>query len=397
MQIYITGEPNERVQMDICGPLVKTPRDNVYILVITDMFTKYTEAYAMPDQTAETVADRLVKGWIKKKGPPVELHTDQGANFQSKLIAQICETLNIKKTRTTAYHPQGDGQVERFNKSMIHAISKMMDDSETKDRWDILLDDVVASYNATVHATTNYTPNYLWYGRELRFTIGNVIEKPEDKQNLCDYVLKLKQNLAKAYDIARFALKKKALEVKNYHDRNANLKVYKPGEKVMIDDRTRSDAGEKKFQQKYTDPWFVLKKLSPVVYRIQQTEEGQPKVVGHNSMEKYNVRHEYVIPDWVIRNSEQLREKFPGRVKLTAVVDKDSCEIESQPTVIGGVTDRSDGDVRLTDAKIVLDSQPTVIDGMTGQSSRDVSLTDSHKVTVKQPVGEDRSAIDSFS
>jgi hypothetical protein len=81
-------------------------------------------------------------------------------------------------------------------------------------------------------------------------------------------------------------------------------------------------------------------------------------------------------------------------VKLTAVVEKDSCEIESQPTVTEGVTDRSDGDVRLTDAKNVLDSQPTVIDGMTGQPDRDVRLTDSHKVTVKQPVGEDRSVID---
>ena len=307
IQIFITGEPNERLQMDICGPLIKTAKGNIYILVITDMFTKYTEAYAMPNQTAETVADNLVNGWIKKKGPPLELHTDQGANFQSKLISQVCDLLKIKKTRTSAYHPQGDGQVERFNRTMIDMIRKMVEDN-SKDTWDEYLDDVVAAYNGMKHASTGYSPNYLWFGRELRFALGSVVEQPTDKENLCDYVVKLKQNLHKAYQIARVRLKMRALQNKAYVDRSTNLKKYYPGDKVQLEDHTIHEAGTKKLQPFYTEPWFVIDKLSEVTYRLQQADDQPPKITHHDRMKELASRESYQVPDWVVRRSKELRK-----------------------------------------------------------------------------------------
>ena len=133
MKIYLPGEPGQRVAMDVCGPLKETTSGNKYVLVISDHFSKYTEAYPMPDQTAETIAKILVKEWFVKKGPPEELHTDQGANFESKLIAEICKLYDIEKTRTTPYHPQGDGQVERFNRSLMDIIYGM---EQKHKEWD---------------------------------------------------------------------------------------------------------------------------------------------------------------------------------------------------------------------------------------------------------------------
>jgi hypothetical protein len=142
----------------------------------------------------------------------------------------------------------------------------------------------------------------------LRFAIGDIVEKPGDEQNLCDYVLNLKRNLAKAYDIARQAIKRKVLEVKKYHDRDAKLHVYRPGDKVMVDDRTKHPAGEQKLHPRYTEPWFVIKRLSPVVYRLQQTEDGAATVTGHNRLEKFLPREEYEIPMWVMQRSPDLVE-----------------------------------------------------------------------------------------
>ena len=83
-------------------------KGNVYVLVITDCFSKYTEAYAMPNQQAATIAEILVKRWIHTYGEPSQVHSDQGSNFMSELVTQVCEIYDIEKTRTTPYHPQGD-------------------------------------------------------------------------------------------------------------------------------------------------------------------------------------------------------------------------------------------------------------------------------------------------
>ena len=97
--------------MDILGPLPLTTRGNRYVLVVTDYFTKWAESYAIPDQSATTVAEKLVSKFICRFGVPRQLHSDQGTNFESKVMAEVCKLLNIEKTRTTPLHPQSDGQV----------------------------------------------------------------------------------------------------------------------------------------------------------------------------------------------------------------------------------------------------------------------------------------------
>ena len=119
MQPIYTGEPFEHVAMDIIGPLPKTDCGNRYILTVVDHFTKHVGAYAVADQEATTVARVFLDEVVSRYGVPYVLHTDQGANFESNLFKELCQMLNIKKTRTTPYHPQCDGQVERMNRTII--------------------------------------------------------------------------------------------------------------------------------------------------------------------------------------------------------------------------------------------------------------------------------------
>ena len=104
----------ETIACDIMDALTQTDNGNVYILVNMDYFTKWVEAFALPNHTAQTVAKKRVTEWICRYGIPLHLHSDQDRNFESNLFQEMCNLLDIRKTRTTPYHPQSDGQVERF-------------------------------------------------------------------------------------------------------------------------------------------------------------------------------------------------------------------------------------------------------------------------------------------
>jgi hypothetical protein len=91
--------------MDILGPLPETPRGNRYILVIGDYFTKWQEAFPLKDMEAVSVATVLVNDFVCRFGVPESLHTDQGRNFESAVIKEVCKLLDIRKTRTTPTTP----------------------------------------------------------------------------------------------------------------------------------------------------------------------------------------------------------------------------------------------------------------------------------------------------
>jgi transposase InsO family protein len=170
----MSGFPNERVAMDVLGPIKESKNGNKYILCITDHFSKFTKAIPMPDQTAERVAKIFVQDWVYMWGEPTKLHTDQGTNFESILMKNICEHLEVEKTRTTPYHPQGNAQVERYNQSIMTIVSKLVD-KENYENWDDKLPISVSAYNATEHATTQKTPNRLMFGREVSHNFDKML------------------------------------------------------------------------------------------------------------------------------------------------------------------------------------------------------------------------------
>ena len=118
LEDYRVGFPLDRIGIDVIGPLPLTKRQNKLILVIGDHFTRWMEAFPIPNQQAEVVAQKLVIEFISRFGIPFELHTDKGRNFEIELFRSVCNLLQIKKTRTTAYHPASNGLIERFNKTL---------------------------------------------------------------------------------------------------------------------------------------------------------------------------------------------------------------------------------------------------------------------------------------
>ena len=163
----IIAEPFRRIAMDIVGPLPKSRSGKRYILVICDYATRYPEAVALRSTDAEHVATELIH-LFSRVGIPAEILTDQGTNFMSQLLGELYK---IKPIRTSPYHPQTDGLVERFNQT-LKAMLRKTATSEGKD-WDTLIPYVLFAYREVPQASTGFE---LLYG--IRVTVREISTWP---------------------------------------------------------------------------------------------------------------------------------------------------------------------------------------------------------------------------
>ena len=136
--------------------MIETPRENQYILVVVDQFSKWVECYALSDQTAERVARTLVSEFIGRFGCPLELHSDQGRNFESRMFKEVCDILKIAKTMTIPYRPSANGQVERMNRTILQILRCCIRGQQ--EDWDIHLVTVDMAIRSTVNSQTGFTP-----------------------------------------------------------------------------------------------------------------------------------------------------------------------------------------------------------------------------------------------
>jgi transposase InsO family protein len=156
---FHAGIPMERIHIDILGPFVESTKGNRYIVMMIDQFTKWLECYAIPNQGAEQVAMSLVEGFIARMGCPLQIHSDQGKNFMSDLFRKLCQLLEISKTRTTLYRPCANGQIERYNRTILQAIRCYFKNARFQRHWDRHLQLIADAIRATVNRQTGFTAN----------------------------------------------------------------------------------------------------------------------------------------------------------------------------------------------------------------------------------------------
>ncbi len=180
MKVYLTGEPGQRIGIDLMTKLRKTTKGNEHIIVIQDYFTKYVEAYPVKDETAETTAEVLVREWIAKFGQPRYCHSDQGRNFISKVFQGVCRIMDIKKTMTSPYWPQSDGLVERANRTITGMLRCYLKEHDKE--WDEDLSLITMAYRSAVNESTGKTPNMMTFGREINMPFDVIYGGPPNEQ-----------------------------------------------------------------------------------------------------------------------------------------------------------------------------------------------------------------------
>ena len=296
---YRVGYPLDRIGIDVMGPFPESARGNKYILLLSDYFTRWTEAYALPDQKAETVADTVVKEFISRFGAPLQIHSDQGRNFESELFQEVCRMLGIDKSRTTPYRPCSNGLAERNNGTVVSLIRNFMDENQ-KD-WDLYLPLLTAAYRSTEHPATHYTPNYLMLGREVHTPVDLMFPSmsSEPEGDIPEYVQELKSRMEECYDVARRYLKKSSEEQKRRYDTKIKEHPYQPGDLVY-----RKNPNTKKLETPWHGPYVVIQKLSDILFRI--TGKTRSVVIHHDQLKPYPCEY---VPRWAKKIQQDIKKR----------------------------------------------------------------------------------------
>jgi Integrase zinc binding domain/Integrase core domain len=163
LQLFPAKGQLESVAMDILGPFPRTKHGNRFLLVFADRHTKVTRTVPLRTVTALSVARAFVNQWVYVYGPPLSLITDNGPQFTAKFVQAACAELGIANVFTTAYHPKTNGQVERYNRTILAALRAYV--AKRQDDWDDYTSAVTFAYNCRVHSSLGMPPFELTLSR----------------------------------------------------------------------------------------------------------------------------------------------------------------------------------------------------------------------------------------
>ena len=261
------------------------------ILVITDHFTRYAQDVPTRNQTATTTARALFDGFFVHYGLPAKIHSDQGANFESRVIKKLCKISGIKKTRTTPYHPMENGMCERFNRTSLNMLGTLTD--RQKVDWKAYVPTLTHAYNAATHASTGYAPFYLMFGRYPRLFVDAFLGLWVDSSGnntRADYVDKLKSRLTFAYKAATKEAAKSAERQKTAYDQRVRSAVVETGDRVLV--RSVGLKGPQKLANKWEDQTYLVTK-QPIpgipVYVVQKEgSTAKPRTLHQNMLLPFN-------------------------------------------------------------------------------------------------------------
>ena len=287
LQPISSSYPLQMVFADI-AELPTSKRGFRYILVVVDHFSKYVNIYAMRDQTAQTVAKHLFEDFIKEHGIPDTLHTDQGRQFESRLVHELCQKLGIRKSRSSPYHPQGAGIVERSNRTIKDQLAKYVTDQGGE--WDTHIHQLQLAYNTSVHATTGLTPYFVMHGREARMPANITCSVPTPTfPSPMEYVTDLTSRLRKAIEYINKNCKSAQRRQKECYDTKTKLIRYNTGDLVWLHDPTTS---RNKLDPNWKGPFSILSSSDDGLnYRIVDIHDDRNrKLVHHNRLKMFRAR-----------------------------------------------------------------------------------------------------------
>ena len=278
-----TSQPLELVCMDYLS-LERSKGGYDNILVITDHFTRYALAIPTKNQTAKTTAEAFFNNFVVHYGLPRRIHSDQGANFESKIIKELCHITGMEKSRTTPYHPMENGLTERFNRTLLSMLGTLQ--TTQKKDWKSHVSGLVHAYNCTRQTTTGFSPYFLVFGRHPRLPVDIAfgIEDSYQKQPSTKYAEAMKDRLRKAYDLAARSARTAQSRQKQGYDKRARGAILQPGDRVLV--KVVAFDGKHKIADRWEEDTYRIVSQPNVeipVYVVQKENgEGRKRTLHRN-------------------------------------------------------------------------------------------------------------------
>jgi hypothetical protein len=242
---------------------------------------------ATRDQLATTTAKHIAKIELEF-GLFEQLLTDQGTNYESHLLAELCELLDTNKLHTSVYHPICDGLSERLNQTVIKMIKTFINDQHSN--WDELLPAIEFAYNTATHATTGMTPYFMMFGRNPKCPEDLMFNKPEIDFPVTDNTLvsEMKDNLAKAFDLVQRTSDTKIQMSQIYYNRTNIACKFQIDDLVWARQFKPDDGHCKKFSPKWKGPYTVVQCMDGLVYSLKPLKPKGKRITMHrNNLKKY--------------------------------------------------------------------------------------------------------------
>ena len=277
--------PLELVHLDfLCLECGKGQEENV--LVITDHFTRYDQVFVTRTQMAQmTVAKTPWDKFIVHYGLPKKILTDQGHNFESQLVADLCELMGVQKIWTSPYHLQTNGQCERFNSTLINMLGTLP--KEKKSEWKNHVGTLVHVYNCTHNSAIGFSPYYLMFGRQPRLPVDvalglapHTITEP----NTTKFVQKLREQNKWAHEKVEAFQAKEAKRHKRNYNKKGRAAALEVGDTVLVCVTTFK--GQHKMQDRWENGEYVVEKWPypdlPVYVVCPRDGEGHSQTLHRN-------------------------------------------------------------------------------------------------------------------
>lgn len=255
---------------------------SVDVLVVTDHFTKMAHAFPCANQCAKQVARKLWDRVFCVYGFPSRIHTDQGANFESTLLKELLKLSGVAKSHTTAYHPMGNGGVERFNRTLGSMLRTLP--LKEKHKWPEQIQTLTFAYNATVHETTGFAPFQLMFGRVPRLPVDVMFRQVLHDPVVVDhgtYLKSLMSYLHEAAEIAqRHSEKEQRKQAKSYNKKVRGM-CLNIGDRVLV--ANKGERGKRKLADKWDPVVYTVvdRNLQKHIYKLED-ENGKVKIVHRN-------------------------------------------------------------------------------------------------------------------
>ncbi|XP_068121096.1 uncharacterized protein [Hyperolius riggenbachi] len=275
--------PFHRIAMDLVGPLVKSAKGHQYILVVLDYATRYPEAIPLRNTSAKTIARELFH-MFARTGIPKEILTDQGTPFMSRVMKDLCKLLGIQQLRTSVYHPQTDGLVERFNKTLKSMLKRVVD-ADGRD-WDCLLPYLMFAVREVPQSSTGFSPFELLYGRHPRGLLDiakeSWEEEPSPHRSVVEHVLQMQDRITAVMPIVQEHMRQAQEAQSRIYNRGARLRVFEPGDRVLV----LVPTAESKFLAKWQGPYEIVEKMGDVNYKVHQPDKRKKIQIYHVNLIK---------------------------------------------------------------------------------------------------------------